>query len=635
MDHPLRPLLAHWLAKIGLATEFKKKEFQDDADECERFFDGPYEFMYGLKSGRGGFVRATGDQDIPKTSFAMTVNKVAEAVQLFGPVLYARNPHRMVTPRKVLQFPPELFADPADPFAMQAYQQRAMAAESQRMKDAVRAEILQGYLNHTPEALGLKREARLAIDECIIKGMGLLWTETWTPPGGGHTMVGSFFDTVNNMALDSDARDIQDARWCARKCVHPVWQVERDYGLPRGSLKGHLESHHQQSAVGDDPDMKYARTQGRTADLLCYWKVYSKMGIGGRLEGLAEGKQSELDVFGDYCYLAVAAGVPFPLNVPESLVLAGDAQAVLDAVRWPTPYWADGRWPFEPFVFHERPGKLWPMSHFKPGLGELKFLNWAYSFIASKIRVACRDFIAIKKSVGEDLENAILQGTDYELLRIEEQHGKIDEVVKFLQHPEFNKDIWTVIEAISASFDKRVGMTELMYGGTSHQLRSAEEANIKAGQMSVRPDDMAAKVEESMTGTARMEALCARWHLTGSDVAAVVGEEAGMLWDQVVTPSDPSEVLFGLEYRIEAGGARKPNKEGQAAQANQAMQTMFQPLFDYAMTTGDVTPVNTVIAAWAEANDMEAANVQLKPPPPPPMPGVPGAPPPPPEGVPM
>jgi hypothetical protein len=61
---------------------------------------------------------------------------------------------------------------------------------------------------------------------------------------------------------------------------------------------------------------------------------------------------------------------------------------------------------------------------------------------------------------------------------------------------------------------------------------------------------------------------------------------------------------------------------------------MFQPLFDYAMTTGDVTPVNTVIAAWAEANDMEAANVQLKPPPPPPVPGAPGGQPPP-EGVPM
>jgi hypothetical protein len=51
-----------------------------------------------------------------------------------------------------------------------------------------------------------------------------------------------------------------------------------------------------------------------------------------------------------------------------------------------------------PIYFHDVPNDPWPMSHLAPGMGELKFLNWAYSFIAGKIRIECRDFIAILKS---------------------------------------------------------------------------------------------------------------------------------------------------------------------------------------------------------------------------------------------
>lgn len=43
MDHPLRALCTAWSEKIRLASEFKKKKFQEDADEAMQFYNGPHD----------------------------------------------------------------------------------------------------------------------------------------------------------------------------------------------------------------------------------------------------------------------------------------------------------------------------------------------------------------------------------------------------------------------------------------------------------------------------------------------------------------------------------------------------------------------------------------------------------------
>jgi hypothetical protein len=630
VDNPLEGVCKHWLTKIRLALEFKKVEFQDQAEECWRFFDTSYEWLYGGKEGARGFAW-TGPGDKPKTSFAVTINKVAEGVQLFGPVLYHRNPARLVHPRQVPALPPELFGGMADPAAVMIQQQAQMQVDSQRAEDQARADLLAHYLNHTPEALDLKVESRWAIDEAIIKGAGVLWNELYQPPGGGPLMVGSFYDSVDNLLFDSDATAMRDATWCARKCVQPAWRVEREYGLEPGSLKGHHESHGRQAEVETDPAGAHRRNQGKTNDLVTYWKVYSKMGAGARLEGAKFGEEVDagLEQLGEHCFLVLAEGVPHPLNVgPAVQEQAGqDPQALVRALRWPTPHWADDSWPCTVLTFHDRPGKLWPMSHFKPAMGLLKFLNWCYSFLAGKIKNACRDFLAIRKSAGEELKTAILHGQDYELLEIQEQHGgTIDQVVQFLQHPPFHGDIWKVLEALEAQFEKCVGLTELMYGETAVQMRSAQEAAVKSSQLNVRPDDMAQKVEEWAKRVARGEALACQWHLTGADVTPVLGAVGAQLWDRLVAGADPAKAVFELEYRVEAGSVRKPNVEGQIKRMEMALQQLFQPLWGLALQTGQVGPVNALITDWAKANDVDASNYLIQPPPPPPAPAAPGAP---------
>jgi hypothetical protein len=627
-DSPLRPVVSQWVAKFKLAKEHKTEKFSKFAEEAMRFFSGPYDFMYKKNAIDAGFVYGGNEDERPQPTFGMTVNKVAELVQLFGPALYHRNPVRQVNPRHPPVVSIDVLGDPMDPNVQQAYQQIIQPAQAALAIDKARSDLLAHYLNYTPTALDLKKHSRWAIDEALIKGMGVLWTEVYQPEGAATKMVGSFFDTVDNLLIDPDVEKLEDAKWIARRCIRPYWEVEEEYGLAPNSLQGKatMESGNRAAEVSVDRDGDYNRKRGLTNDLIVYYHVYSKMGMGGKLQGSDPDLRSSLDAFGDFVYLVIADGVPYPLNVPDAIMPTATDQEVQQRLQWPTPFWADDAWPFTAITFHDIPREIWPMSHIKPAMGELKFINWCYSFLAGKVRTASRDFIAIAKGAAEELKESIRKGGDYSVLELEVLYGDINKVVQFLQHPEFNPEIYKVLQGVMHLFEQRTGLTELMYGLSAKQMRSAEEASIKGDQVSVRPDDMANKVEDSMTEVARKEALAARWHLTGQDVIQVMGQVGAQWWDKLLTAADPGEILHQLEYRIEAGSARKPNRARDLANANQAMQTLFQQMFSYASSTGNVGPVNTLILNWCKANEIDPKGMTLAPPPPPP-PGPAGGPP--------
>ena len=620
--HPLQTLVESWMAKIKSAFDHKKAEFQDDADEAMRFFDGPYDFMYKNEtSARGGF---RSEFSHPSPSFRMTYNRVAEMVQLFGPVLYHNNPQRQVTPRKLPVIPAQLFGDPKDPQVQQQIQAMTQQFETMRTENELRATLMQTYLNYTPNEMNLKEHSRQAIDEAIIKGLGVLWTEVFRPPGADFKMIRSVYDTVDNLLIDPDMETIEDALWVARRRVAPTWAVEKKFQLHPGTLSGNLESYKNQSLGGE---FGYYRQRGDTNDLVTYWEIFSRMGMGHKLKenvgsGAREyvkafGPESDtLDKFGNNVFLAVCADYPFFLNLPEK-EFANQFNDVFHKVQWPIPFWSDPTdpWPFVPIQFHRRPRKVWPMSHVKPGLGELKFLNWALSFIADKIKNTSRDFLGVLKSAGEDLKTQLLSGGDLTLLEIERQHGKtIDDVVSFLQHPQMNGDIWKVIDAMMKVFEDRVGLNELMYGESKRQLRSAAEANVKSASVKIRPDDMATKVEEAMTLLSRKEALAARWFLEAKDLALVVGPTHAALWTQYVQTEDVAKTVAEFEYRIEANSIRKPNRDRDVENANQAMQNWTPLMQSYFQATGDVRPINALISMWAKAYDLDPKDFVFQPP---------------------
>lgn len=601
-DPVLKAVCHHWQSKIEHARAHKRKVFQADADECRSFYNGPRDWDEMM--GGGGGIEST--TIVPDPTFKMSVNKAFELVTLFGPTLYFQNPVRTVNPRQPLVPPLEWFPDPYLAMAIQQQQAQGQAV------DSLRAMVLEEYLNWLPLENDLQGQSRSGIEDALVAGRGCMWTELATPPGSAFRVVKTVQDSVDGLSVDPDATCLEDATWIARRCVHPVWQVERDYGLRPGTLRGNMESQGVQLEISGDSDRLFDRKRGLTNDLLTYWKVYSKMGIGGRLSGINKRFRGPLEMFGDYVYIVIAKDVPFPLNLPTDVqrkaIGGGDdavAREILDRIAWPTPFWAHGGWPVCVLDFHEVQDCPWPMSHLRAGIGELKFLNWAYSFLAGKMRNTTRDFVAIKKEAGEEIMAAIVGGADLTILQLEADHKPIAELVQFLQHPEINKDIWQVISAMEENFNKRVGLNELMYGGQgATQIRSAQEAQIRDQNTSVRPDDMAKVVEAWMSAVARNEATCARYHLTSADIAPVLGPLGGQLWDSYVASQDLNEITRQLDYRVEAGSMKKPNKDTEISNLNEGMQTLV-PIFQlYAQMTGDMNPLNNLVADWAKARDL-------------------------------
>jgi hypothetical protein len=673
---PLAGLVELWAEKLKRAGEQKWRDFGEQAARCMQFYapkDKNYNFLYrNDKDGKYGV-----SFGVPEPTFKMTLNKVCELVQIFGPFLYNKNPHRKVEPRKLLPFEPELMGSdavlralmpqqapmggdtaslaasypmPGPGMALQ-YAEAMLAADDIAEQEAVvKSRLLEAYLNYTPNEMLLKDHADQAIVEALVKGRGCLWTEIWSPPSGASRYIGSFFDSVDYLLIDPDAESIETAWWIARKQCHPVWEVERKFGLKPGDLKRYAKSETRNAAAEvDSTGREFDRARGITNDLVIYYEIYSKMGVGGRLSGSninldeigllpgdLEGIASVLDpIAGDHVYLAIVPGCPWPLNLPPTMMDATvvdetgqptlDMQSITAQLQWPLPFYEDGAWPVSVLDFHYIPRKPWPQSHVEPALGELQALNWLYSFMMGKAQVTLRTIIAVLKELGKEFKLQVLDGADLTVVELDPNNRSISECVQILQYPQMNQDIWSIIQAIESNLDKRLGLNELMYGESSRQIRSAAEADLKASQTNVRPDDMAERVESWMTQAARKEAIAARLLLQPQDLAPVLGQVGATLWGRLVSTPDPVAACRELEYRIESGSMRKPNRERDQSLANEAMQSLL-PSFQSFAAAGVTQPINALITYWARSRDLDP-NPFLLPslPPPPPVAPAPAA----------
>ncbi len=483
-----------------------------------------------------------------------------------------------------------------------------------------------------------------------------MWTGLITPPGSKTKMVGSFYDSVDFLFVDPDAEEYSKAYWIARKVCTPVWAAERRFGLKKGSLKGAYESANLQVEV-DAGRRQIDRQRGGTNDLMVYYEVYSRMGCGGRLSGSGVNRgesdllpgdlhqYSELldPIVGDYVYMVVAKGVNFPLNLPpeiQDLPMLGDGSP-MDGVKhakerlaWPVPYWADPQkgagvlWPCSVLDFHTVPRSAWPQSILKAALGELRFLCWAYSFTCGKIKNTLRDIVAIVKEMAEQFKITVLEGADLSMVELDTNNRDIRECVQILQFPQMNADIWKIVEKVEENFDKRIGLNEIYYGTQKKQDRSATESDIKSQNQNIRPDDMAKKVEAWMTEIARKEGAAARMVLEPNDVLPVLGVLATALWTLHVKTDDLAS-FHELEYRVEAGSTRKPNRDRDMANADSAMQILMPIFNQFAQGTGQLGPINSLIEYWCKTRDLPPGPFQLPVPPPmaAPAPGEPPGPP--------
>lgn len=681
-EYPLAKVCKAWFTKLKDAYHYKKKKFQDDADEAMLFFHGGQELnelMWGARAAeaRGHFNRdASEDREaLPSATFRAQLNKVSELVQLFGPSMYAHNPSIVVEP-KSLDLPLDMLISTIPPEVMQQYQQQSQMQQQQAQQmgmpppppfdpgqlfppdpkdntNKIVALLLQYYLDYIQRENDKKTHIRRMVDEALIKGMGIVVTEPFTPFPDAPSQIRSRYESVDNLLIDPDTEVIDDAEWCAIKSMIPYWELEDRWGYNRGDLKKAAkgESLSQTAETDASGYGDYWRKNGKTNDLVTVWELYSKMGVGDRLSKVGEDNKftgeslipkeyrSIVKDWGDFVYLVLVDGIPHPINcknedlldlatMPDSKTEEGKAaneqkhDDLFEQVQWPIPFWSDGGWPFTQLAFHEVPNCLWPMSHIKPGMGQLKFINYCFSFLANKVRQACKTVVGIPKSANEELKEKLLSGQDYQILEIETslmQTMKISDLVSFIQMPDFKGDIYMVLEKVMESFDKATGLTELLYAAQGG-MRSAQEANLKQQQISIRPDDMASKVEDTASLIARKEAMAARWILDAEGVAPILGQRGAGLWQQYVMTGEIEAVSREFHYRVEAGSARKPNKDAQVANAQQLMQVIMPFYESYAMQTGNVAPFNQVLRLWLVANDVEPDPAFFLSPPPPPQP---------------
>ena len=290
---------------------------------------------------------------------------------------------------------------------------------------------------------------------------------------------------------------------------------------------------------------------------------------------------------------------------PEAL--QEDEETLFLRSQWPIPFWTDGGWPFSKLHFYEKPKEVWPISLIKPAIGELRFVNWCMSFLADKVAASSTTYVAIAKAAGAEIQDQIKSGVGpYTHIEISEIFGRsVNDVVSFLDAPSFNVDIWRMVSEVLDMIDKRTGLTELLYGlSGSTQIRSATEADVRNQNVSVRPDDMASRVEDWLSKTALNEMLAAEWSLGTIDVIHVLGPVGTKIWETQIQPQDFERTVRDYDYRIEAGTARKPNKVNKVRQLNDFAQ-IAMPMIQNFVEMGMDGPYNAFMRDWARANDMD------------------------------
>lgn len=633
-----QPIISAWLAAIKIASDEKKKRFGRDADLGMKFLSGPYDWLFNEKelgSTSGHPLNQGPDEALTVTpmapSFRMQINKVQEYRDLFGPILYSQNPARFCEPRAPVEIQPRVLqrlSMIAPPLAQQLMQQQ-MQGNSVDAVDEVVTTVKELYLNATPKPFDLKTESRRAIDEALIKGASTLWPEYYRPPGANAAVVASFHVTIDNIIIDTAMPTLKTAKWVVRRYVNSVYECAKKFGLDPAMLKGKFESAASQAAVssgGQEQWLKRARES--SYDMVVWYEVYSKCGLSGHMkQQMPPETQRFIDQVmpGEYAYLAICEGCPFPLNCPPQAMQQATSPEVLQQIgqlfNWPVPYYADNNWPFAMVSFKDIPNDPWPLAPLAPAMSILKFLNWFHCFVAGKILITSRTFIAIKKAAKDALKAAIRSGADLSVIELEAIDGPIADIVQFLDHPMINGDVYKIAQIMEAAFERATGMSELLYGQSAKQYRSAAEAEIKSDAVNVRPEEMANQVEDAMGLLARLEQVAMRFMLTGQDVAFMCGPVAGQIWQQLGMQQPYEKSLYETTVRIEAGSIRKPNRSRDAENVTAFNQQFGQFFTQMAMGGAGVEPFNEMMRQWCKVRDMDPTPFLLVPAPtPPPLP---------------
>jgi len=624
----LERLVGVWLNRIEQARK-AREPFRSTADICRNFYQGTCGFMWD-DTFRNKFF-----SNLPAPQFKMTIAKAYEYVAIYGPSLFWDCPGITARPYARLEIMPEALGDPADPMTAQRYQQFMASYEQNRNRNKTRCSLMEQYLSYAQREQpngGLAAESQLAIVEALITGRGCLWTENYQFPGSDRVLTRSVFDSCLRLFIDAQCTkpNLSDCGWIARQHVENYWDVERRFNLPTGSLARYSRNVgisgaevNEVSQSGKDEYHPMKLNGNSTSNKIIWYEIFSKVGVGTRLEDFDSSIHEAFEsTVGDFAYLAVAKGIPFPLNFPPSTAEQSDDE-IRRALDWPVPVYRDGRWPVSLLDFYEAASGPWPLAPIGMGLGELIFLNVIMSCLADRVYMNSRNIWAVLKEAGDDIISKIKSNEFNIVLELNGMvHNNIQELVSMIQTPALNSDVIKIIEFISDSFDKRTGLVDIMYGMSSKVARTAADVNFKESTTSLRPDWMSRKVEAWQTHRANVERIYAGWNVRGQDLIPLFGPEGAQLWDELIAMEDPEVYVREMSMTVEANSIKKPNKFRDNENLTRIAQYLLPSLNEIA-AMGNPTPLNAFIKSLGDAMEQDVTDWLIPPMAPPPPPEAP------------
>lgn len=608
------PLVQIWEQRIE-ACKRAKKRFNAVHEQCLAFYHGAAGFMWQQTHNQRYF-----DGALPSPKFKITLNKAFEFVSIYGPSLFWQYPHRKVMSHNAVELRPELFGDPNDPQVMQIFQQFQMSEQQKRQSQDFANVEMSAYLNWSQRECNLVDHCQMSITEALMSGMGLLWPETYTPPGSETPYTKLRYGSVKDFYIDPDCHDpeMESAGYIMRRHVHTTWQLERMFGLADGALRGKGNLKSAEQTVREE-----TRDAPRREDMIEWYEVWSKIGVGPRTASDEEGMLDTLDdVLGDYTYLCIAPTVNYPLNAHPTRFFGEDAWTEDDvkaAFEWraanyghPFPCWMDNRWPVSVLKFNRIPGTPWPLAPLGPGLGYLITLNVLMSSYVDQAWENRKTILAYMKSAAEDLEEAL--NTDEPFCKVGLQdnlHKNINEIMQIMKRPESNRDLLQAIAMVSEAFDKNVGLNELLYGQSSRQVRVAADIRERSARSSIRPDKMAGDVAMWMSSASQLEMFLAALHVEGGDLVHLLGEYGAAFWNMHFDQMDTVAMLREMKATVEASDVRRPNKERDTANIQALQQYVLPVLTQYGQMTGNYDPFNGMLESIGDAIETDTTRFQI------------------------
>lgn len=599
----LGPLVTQWFSRFNAAAKSKER-FTLMAKLCRQFLGSSAKTMW-----EDAF-RKEFYPGIAEPQFMVSLNKAFELVAIIGPSLYWQNPTREVRSTDL--------PDQTVLAKMMGVIDEGMLEEIQQIQQAdnqkreVRNSLASAVLDHLEQNHpgGTKIDNEMIIQDALVTGRGCGWSETYLDRTTGDQAVGTFYDPVDNLMLDPDARDpaLRDVTWMSRRHVEPIWIVERRFKYPPGYLAGrgtHVSSEYQ--ATGQ---VQMNRGVEMYQDQIEWFEVWSSAGVGARVTGVNAQMGQALDqLTGDHCYLCMTRNLSHPLNLPPQLVLEGVAEDILEALKWRTArfgsvfeVWKDRRWPVEVLDFYPVIGSCWPMAVIGPGIGSLLAMN---VLLVSHLTMSWdrrRDIIAVLGAYAEDVENAIRGENNPAVIKINSASNmSITDIVGFVQRPEIQGNLLDWIQFLDNQFKMATGLDDIHYGVSQKQARVSSDVTTKTTAASVRPEKMATDVHRFVVACGTKELWLSAMYIKGQKLTPLLGSWGAMAWDMMFGQMAFEDLVHEVEIWVEATDLRRPNRDKDIADLG-ALAPFYMPLVQqYAMQTGDEKPINAFIHRYAVA----------------------------------